>query len=141
MKRFVQFFSLLGLALIFSAATAKAQTVTNVDANIPFKFSVGGKTHDAGSYKLKIQSIAAGGALVTIVDSEGNNLQSVLAVTTGDVSESKSELKFQTQNGQRSLVGIAMPTTALRIGTERSEEARTITRHSAKPTETAARKS
>lgn len=141
MKRFIQLFSLLGLALIFSAATAKAQTVTKVDANIPFKFSVGGKTHDAGSYKLKVQSIAAGGALVTIVDSEGNNLQSVLAVTTGDVSEGRSELRFENQNGQRSLVGISTPTTALQIAAARSETAANITRHKVKPAESAARKS
>lgn len=141
MKRFIKLFSLLGLALIFSAATAKAQTVTKVDANIPFKFSVGGKTHDAGSYKLRVQSMAAGGALVTIVDSEGNNLQSVLATPTGDAAKGRSELRFEKQNGQRSLVGIVLPTAGLQIVTTRPEEANTITRHSAKPAESAARKS
>jgi hypothetical protein len=141
MKRFIQLFSLLGLALIFSAATAKAQTVTKVDAKIPFKFSVGGKTHDAGSYKLKVQSIATGGALVTIVDSDGHNLQSVLAVTTGEVAKGQSELRFAKHNGQRNLVGIALPTTGLQIGTSKSEEATTITRRSVKPAESAARKS
>jgi hypothetical protein len=140
MKRFIQLFSLLGLALIFSAATAKAQTVNKVDANIPFNFSVGDKSYEAGTYKLKIQSIAAGGALVTIVDSEGNNLQSVLAVSTGDVSAGKAELRFDKQNSQRSLVGIALPNAGLQIGGSRSQAA-TLTSHKVKSAEGTAKKS
>ena len=140
MKRFIQIFSFLTLALIFSAATAKAQTVNKVDAKIPFNFSVGDKNYAAGDYKLKIQSIAAGGALVTIVDNEGNHLQSVLAVSNGDVSVGKAELRFDKQNGQRSLVGISLPNSGLQIGGARVQ-ATTLTRNKVKPAEAAAKKS
>lgn len=140
MKRFIQIFSFLGLALIFSAATAKAQTVNKVDAKIPFSFSVGNKNYEAGDYKLKIQSIAAGGALVTIVDSEGNHVQSVLAFSNGDVSVGKAELRFDKQNGQRSLVGISLPNSGLQIGGSRADAA-TLTRNKVKPAEAAAKKS
>jgi len=140
MKRFIQIFSFLGLALIFSAATAKAQTVNKVDAKIPFNFSVGDKNYEAGDYKLKIQSIAAGGALVTIVDSEGNHVQSVLAVSTGNISIGRPELRFDKQNGQRSLVGISLPTSGLQIAGSRAEAA-TLTRHKAKSAEPTAKKS
>lgn len=140
MKRFIQIFSFLGLALIFSAATAKAQTVNKVDAKIPFNFSVGDKKYAAGDYKLKIQSIATGGALVTIVDSEGNHLQSVLAVSNGDVSVNKAELRFDKQNGQRSLVGISLPNSGLQIGGSRVQAA-SLTRNKAKTAEPTAKKS
>ena len=140
MKRFIQVFSFLGLALIFSAATAKAQTVNKVDAKIPFNFSVGDKNYEAGDYKLKIQSIAAGGALITIVDSEGNHVQSVLAVSTGDVSVGKAELRFDKQNGQRSLVGISLPNSGLQIGGNRAAAA-ALTRNKVKSAEPAAKKS
>ena len=85
-------------------------------------------------------TIAAGGALVTIVDNEGNHLQSVLAVSNGDVSVGKAELRFDKQNGQRSLVGISLPNSGLQIGGARVQ-ATTLTRNKVKPAEAAAKKS
>ena len=140
MKRFIQVFSFLGLALIFSAATANAQTVNKIDANIPFSFSVGDKPYEAGTYQLKIQSIAAGGALVTIFDSEHNSVQSVLAVNTGETAKSKAELVFEKQNGQRSLTAITLPYTGLQIGSSKSA-ATTITKNKIKTAEPTTKKS
>ena len=115
MKRFIRYFSLLGLALLVSAVSANAQTAKTVDASVPFTFNVGEETYASGNYKLQIIADAAGGSVVTISDDKGNALQTMVATGSGSTARGKSELVFERRGNERFLVGISLPDRGYRL--------------------------
>lgn len=127
MKRFIQLFSLLGLALAFTAASANAQRHT-VDAKIPFNFSVADKSYEAGNYKLNIQNTASGGAVITLTDTKGNNLQSFIADRTGNTSKERAELVFEGEEGAKQLSQISLTDRGYTIASPKANRP-TITRN------------
>ena len=62
-----QLFTLLGLGLLFATASAYAQT-TALKANIPFNFSVAGKSLPTGEYT--IQSVGTGSRVLVLRGSD-----------------------------------------------------------------------
>ena len=60
MKKLIQICTLLSLLVVFSIISANAQTVQRYEANIPFDFSVNGKTYEAGKYQLEISNVPTG---------------------------------------------------------------------------------
>lgn len=117
MKQFIQLLSVLSLAVVFGAAAVNAQTSTKIDAAIPFDFSVGGKTISAGTYEFRVTPNSAGGAVVSIIDKNGDTVHTVLSNQSGGAAEAKSELVFETISGGKHLskvvignLGISVPT-------------------------------
>jgi hypothetical protein len=77
--------AILGLLMGVSAGMAHSQVVAGVSARIPFKFSVSGKTFEAGDYRMTV-----GSQQVSVVSlSDGRTLAIALAnqVSANQVSE------------------------------------------------------
>ena len=85
MKKFGFIFSILILAVVFSAGSAMAQNTHRVNVNIPFEFNFGGKAYAAGHYTVRVRSNSNSTAVVSLSDEAGNDLQTVMAPTNGRV--------------------------------------------------------
>jgi len=96
MKRFIQLFSIVMVIAAFSIISANAQTVSRYEANIPFDFSVSGKTYEAGTYILRL-AISPAGKVLSIEDAKSNKLQAVFVMERGEVAKS-SQLTFTKGN-------------------------------------------
>ena len=108
MKKFGFIFSILILAVVFSAGSAMAQNTHRVNVNIPFEFNFGGKAYAAGHYTVRVRSNSNSTAVVSLSDEAGNDLQTVMAPTNGRIGADKSTLLFDRSNGQVALSGISL---------------------------------
>jgi len=115
MKRIIQFFTLLGFAILISTVSAKAQTTTSIDADVPFNFNIGQETFASGKYKLKVIQDGAGGSIVTINNQAGDIQRTVVAVATARTGNGISELVFERLGKDRYLTGIALPDRGLKL--------------------------
>lgn len=122
MKKIIQLISFLGLALIFGMVDANAQSVTNVDAKIPFDFVIGDKALAAGEYTLRISSTPSGAKRLEVRDSERETVYSGLIQTSGDRNSSRSELKFERAAGNSVLSKIIMGDAGYSVPTEGAEK-------------------
>jgi hypothetical protein len=109
MKKFAFIFSVLILAVVFSAGSAAAQNVSKVGVNIPFEFNFGGKAYAAGRYIVRVKSNTGSTAVVTLSDEAGKDLQSVIATMASHTSDEDAKLLFGKANGQSALTGLALP--------------------------------
>jgi hypothetical protein len=116
MKLSIKISSLFALALFISTVSAKAQTTSTIDANVPFNFNVWHETYSAGTYRLQITSDSAGGSVVKISDRHGNPLQTMVAASNGGAITGRTELMFERRGHDRCLTGITLPDRALMIG-------------------------
>jgi hypothetical protein len=120
MKKIIQLVSFLGLALIFSGVEANAQSVTNVDAKIPFDFVIGDKALAAGDYTLRISSTPSGARRLEVRDSERETVYSGLIQTNGNRNSQRAELKFNRAKGNSVLSKIIMGDAGYTVPTEHS---------------------
>jgi len=117
MNRFIQITSLFAFALIFTSISASAQSVTKLDADIAFDFSVGDRTIEAGRYEIRVTKNSAGGAAVSIVNENGRIVHSVMAMINGSTAKGKAELVFDRSGEKRVLSGIAMSDSGVTLPT------------------------
>jgi hypothetical protein len=115
MKRIIQFFTLLGFAILISTVSAKAQTTTSIDADVPFNFNIGQETFASGKYKLKVIEDGAGGSIVTLNNEARDIKRTMVAVGSGRTGNGISELVFQKFGEDRYLTGIALPDRGLKL--------------------------
>lgn len=108
MKKIIQLVSFLSLALIFGGVTANAQTVTKVDAKIPFEFVVGDRSLPAGDYVLRITDTSSGSQVLEIRGSNRQTLFTALIQENGDRAKHKAELVFDRTAGTVALAKIIM---------------------------------
>lgn len=106
MKRFIQFFSFIALAFVFSAVSAQAQSVTKVDAEIPFDFKIGDNNFSSGTYEIKVVNSTSGGARVLFRDKESNQTFTAIALRNGEPVGSRAEMVFSVDGATRSLAAI-----------------------------------
>lgn len=106
MKKIVQTVSFLALAFIFGGVSAQAQTVTKIDADIPFDFFVGDRAFAAGKYVLRVISHSTSARAVVISDEENTFAYTVLASQNGDIGKGKAGLFFEQVGGQATLAKI-----------------------------------
>lgn len=93
MKKFIQICSLLTLVVVFSVVSAKAQSVQRYEAEIPFDFNIGGKSHEAGTYTMRLSN-SYGVKVMTLVDKENRILQNFYVLDRGDAAAKNSFLRF-----------------------------------------------
>jgi hypothetical protein len=110
MNKLIQALSVLILAVIFSVATASAQTVTKVQAEIPHNFNLGAATFAAGSYEMRIAKDESGGAVISLVSVGGQFLKTVLGRQSGAATEGSPVLQFENRNGIYYLTNIVTRT-------------------------------
>lgn len=106
MKRFIQFFSFIALAFVFSAVSAEAQSATKVEANIPFDFTIGEKKLSAGTYELRLVGNAAGGTRILMIDKDGETAHSAIILRSSEAEGQTAKLVFDVVGGNRSLAAI-----------------------------------
>lgn len=106
MKRFLQFFSFIAIGLVFSAFSAQAQSVTKVQADVPFAFTIGDKTFEAGKYDLKVINNASGSVRVQLTDEDGKVMHSAVMLRNGSGISEKAELVFDVNGADRVLSSI-----------------------------------
>lgn len=110
MRKIIQAASFLALAFIFGGVSAQAQTLTKIDADIPFDFFVGDRAFAAGKYVLRVTSSATGIRTVVINDAKNTFVHTVFANADGDIGKGKSELFFEQVGGQATLAKIVTTT-------------------------------
>jgi len=121
MKKIIQVTSFLFLAVIFSAVSANAQSAEKFKATIPFAFSIGQKTYEPGNYTVKISNHSEAGSLLTIFDSKGKPINSLVVRSLVDRRDDESTFVFSRSGEDRSLTKIvtrysayAVPETSLK---------------------------
>lgn len=116
MKRIIQTITVLSVTILLGAVAASAQFTTRAKAEIPFDFSIGSRSFDAGTYGIRVMRTTAGSAAVTFLDKSGNALETVVGLVQGEQRLGEKELLFD-RNGEnrvlRSIVlggsGISIP--------------------------------
>lgn len=116
MKRFIQTITVLSVTILLGAVAASAQFSTRSKADIPFDFSIGSRSYDAGTYGIRVMRTTTGSAAVTLLDKSGNALETVVGLVQGEQRLGEKELLFD-RNGEnrvlRSIVlggsGISIP--------------------------------
>jgi hypothetical protein len=115
MHKLIRLFSILSLAVVFGAVSANAQTITKVDADIPFAFTVGNTGLAAGKYNIKVVSNTAGTATVRISQKDGSGSWTTLGLINGDVATGSAALVFDRYGDERVLRQIATSNNAVAI--------------------------
>ncbi len=107
MKKFIQISSLLSLLVLFTVASAYAQTGFGTDVNIPFAFNVGDHSYEAGNYIVKFERLATGTAKLSIQETKGDDIQTVLLNVGGGTPSGEIKLVFDTFEGRRYLTKVS----------------------------------
>lgn len=106
MKKIIQVFSFLVLAFVLSCVSTAAQSNTVLGAKIPFAFNLGATSFQAGSYSFKIAKDQGPSTVITLVDSNGDNMQRIFAAFDGPTIVNKPVISFSLINGEYYLAGI-----------------------------------
>ncbi len=104
MKRFANILTVLSLAVLFSTGLALAQSGgQRITANIPFEFTVGTLSFQAGQYDF----MRTGDGLYLVRDANGR-AQMILAGAPLEQfgTPEKSNLKFEVVNGRHVLIQV-----------------------------------
>ncbi len=109
MKKLIQVGALLSLLVVLTAVSAFAQTGFGTDVNIPFAFTIGDRSYEAGEYNLKIDKLAIGTATLAIRDPKTDAVQRLLLNATGDSTEGDIKLVFNMVDGQGYLTKVRTP--------------------------------
>lgn len=124
MKKYVLSAIILSFAFLISTERANAQNSRQIKVRIPFEFSVGGKTFEAGKYVFGINNL--GGTKTFQLIDEDNNSRMIVN-TTPVVSNltsksSKVSLYFRRYGNQYFLSGISDPATSLNVEIRKSKD-------------------
>jgi hypothetical protein len=103
MKKLIQVCSMLCLVFVFAAVNAKAQTVKQYAAEIPFDFSIAQKSYQAGSYVIKISKLSLSNVALSLEDKNKNILQTIFIRGNGDAFKKEQKLVFTRDGEQRVL--------------------------------------
>ena len=122
MKKFIQICSLLSLLVIFGAASANAQSGFGVDVEIPFDFSVGDQSYEAGNYIVKVDSLTNGTATLSIRDTKTDEIQRVLMNGNGDSGVGDIKLVFDNVGGRRVLTKVRTPSRGYALVKSKSDK-------------------
>ena len=109
MKKLIQICSLLSLVFVLSAISVNAQSQFGSEVEIPFSFSVGDRSYEAGTYIVKLNKIQNGAAAVIISDPRTDSVQTVLASRNGDNADEKVKLVFDRHDGETVLSRVITP--------------------------------
>lgn len=102
MKRFIQFI-FLGAVLGGVSIAAQAQSTTKVKADLPFEFSIGKRSYEAGEYKMSVVRTNSSHSVLQLINKDGEIIHALL-VRRDDVNRSKkSSLQFEIAGEKRRL--------------------------------------
>lgn len=126
MKKIIQLISFVFIAVVISVVSVKAQSSQKFNADIPFSFSVDGKTYDAGSYRVRITKPSGAGGILTLLNSEGKILDIFAVVPGGDSAAKESSFIFDRSGDDRTLTKIVTTETSYEIPKAKSNRRATL---------------
>ena len=104
MKKLIQVCSMLCLVFVLAAVSAKAQVATkHYAAQIPFDFSIGQKSYQAGRYVIRVSKLSLGSVSIALEDENRNLLKTVMVQGNGEESKNEEKLVFTRDGEQRIL--------------------------------------
>lgn len=133
----VKISSLFVLAIILAVVSVQAQTIGSYKAHIPFDFTIGNKTYEAGDYTIRIKSPNYLATILTVTDAKSRELQASAIMKNGNSSHSnKTNLIFNRYGDQCVLKQIV--SRDFGFSAPRSKVAKQLAKKSGKPDETLA---
>ncbi|MDI1243563.1 MAG: hypothetical protein PSX80_16760 [bacterium] len=107
MKNFILRLSFIAFVFVLGGIAVNAQGFgRNFDANIPFDFSIGGKTLPAGKYIISLSGDANGPGYLEVRNERREVVYSGLALTNGERLTDSAELRFAQVAGRAELAMI-----------------------------------
>jgi len=103
MKKFIQRLSFIAFVLVLGGVAADAQVSRKFDANIPFDFSIGGKTLPAGKYVIRLGGDPNGPGYIQVQNEKRELVYNGLAATNGERLSDSAELRFTRVSGSSEL--------------------------------------
>lgn len=104
MKKIIQVCSMLCLVFVLSAVSAKAQVATKrYAAQIPFDFSIGQKSYQAGSYVIRVSKLSLDSVSLALEDKDRKVLKTIIVRGNGDLAKTEEKLVF-TRNGEQRIL-------------------------------------
>ena len=105
MKNFLKGFALFAAIFAFGAV-ANAQINYRAEVNVPFEFSVGDKTHDAGKYTISINKQMVAGAVLTIQKEGSDDVETFMVSNNRGQRSEDLQLVFSSVDGRKFLTNI-----------------------------------
>ena len=118
MKKFIYAVSFLAIILSFTAS-ASAQSLTRIDAKVPFAFAVGDEVLEAGNYVMRIRRAAGGAEILEIRNDNNKVVFETVMMQNGDMSSRKPELVFDRVAGQAVLAKIRLNSAGFSVPVEK----------------------
>jgi hypothetical protein len=115
MKKFIYTISFLAIVLTFSGSAVLAQSTTRIDADIPFAFTLGGETFEAGKYVMRVRRTSAGAEKLEVRDAKNRVVYEAFMLQNGDTTNAKPELVFDRVSGQAVLAKIRLENMGLDV--------------------------
>src|SRR5688500_6389205 len=125
MKKYVLSALLLSFAFLISVEQANAQIGRKIRAEIPFEFSVGGKTFEAGKYVFAGINNLSGTKTFQLIDEKNNSLTIIITqpfIATLTSKSDKVSLYFRRYDNQYFLSGISDPVNSLSVEVRKSRK-------------------
>jgi len=122
MKKFIQISVLLTVVVLFNVAASFGQSQFGTDVNIPFAFNVGDQSYDAGNYILKFERLSSGAAVLSIVNTQNDKIQTILMNEGGEPGSKEIKLVFDTLEGQRYLTKVRTPSRSYAVIMDKPEK-------------------
>ena len=108
---------------VFGIISASAQaTGLRIDADIPFDFTVGKATFEAGPYKLVLTRLHDSVYAVSFYDKSNKWKLNTIAVRNGSTNRDRSDLLFAESEGGHFLEKLRMPDMGFQFTSTKSEK-------------------
>lgn len=108
MKKFIQICSLLSILVLFTVISVSANTGFGTEVEIPFAFTVGDRSYDAGSYIVRFERISSSTSSLTIQDTKNDGMQTVLLNMSSSSANGEMKLVFDTIEGKKYLTKVGL---------------------------------
>jgi hypothetical protein len=123
MKNLILRLSLIAFVFVLGGIAVNAQGFgRNFDANVPFEFSIGGKTLPAGKYTIRLSGDANGPGYLEVRNQRREVVYSGLALTNGERLTDSAELRFARVAGRAELSMVVSERSGHSINASRRSE-------------------
>lgn len=103
-NRVLQSCSLFVVAFLLAVVSARAQMIEVYHADIPFEFTIGNDTYEAGEYAFSLKSVGQLASVLKINDEKGQSLREVAVMKNGSSSENKKAMLVFNRYGKSNVL-------------------------------------
>jgi hypothetical protein len=122
MKKVIQIVSFLALVFVMAGVEAHAQSITKIDAVIPYDFQVGDEQFEAGRYVLRVKRLTNGaGNLVELRDGRHRVVWESFALENGETGSGKTNLVFDRSGSIAKLTAVRTGDRGYSISSDKTE--------------------